>query len=196
MSYNQNKKTGDSNAEVSTIIENTKSSFFEKFAKYKMKKKILILTMLLCLIGFSKCVDHEPVNFVIPSERYCELTHNFLIGKWQLVGKSYDLNSKDGYVDVTDEGKYIEFTRIEDKKYGKFLSNMNPEEVYYIPTSPTICFYYSLDSLNKSSKLVDYYLLINTYYSPDTVRFGGNSHGWFGDNSLYREYHFVKMEDE
>jgi len=161
---------------------------------HKTKMNFFLFAALLCLFGFSGCVPE--VDIVSPEEMYCADAHNKIIGKWKLVGKSYNLHSKGGYVNLTNKDKYIEFTKNGNNKYGNFISNMQPEEAYYITTMYGIYFYFSLDSLNKSSYLADYSFCHNLYNSlPDTLILD-NGQGWFAKCSMYKVYYFMKMEDE
>ena len=159
-----------------------------------MLDKILIFTMSLCIIVFSGCMPEDNPS---PLERYDINVHNFLTGRWKLVGKSYKHYSKDGYVDITNSDKYVEFTKNGNSKYGNFLSNMYPMEAYYIPTSSIVFFYDSLKHLNKSSEsdLFDYFLLIYCAPFSDTLELG-QSYGWFNEGLPYIYYYFIKMEDE
>ena len=161
---------------------------------HKTKKKFFFAA-LLCLFGSSGCVPE--VDIVSPEEMYCADAHNKIIGKWKLVGKSYNSHSKDGYVDITDDNKYIEFTKNGNNKYGNFMSNMQPQEAYYIVTMHGIYFYFSLDSLKKSSYLFDFSYGWGTRDNTgDTLCLYSNLNDTVGFDTLYYELYFIKMEDE
>ena len=165
-----------------------------------MRKQILIITTLLCVVGLTVACNHgdDVYRFKSPVEEYLPYFHNNIIGKWKLIA----MYSNQEHFPVEND-KYIEFTKIGNNKYGLFQSNMHPEEAYYILTMMGLCFYYSFDSLYKSSKIggwdylfLDAGIAYNNPYNPfDTLRLYSRD-GWFGDNSIYTNYCFIRMEDE
>ena len=159
-----------------------------------MLDKILIFTMSLCIIVFSGCMPEDGPGS--PLEEYSADANNSLMGKWKMAMKySYRNNTLYSVEDVSDEGNYIEFTKNRNNKYGNFMSNMYPKEAYYIITRYAICFYFSLDSLNKSSHLYDYAINTSFYFRKirDTLSLRSFD-GWFGDSSIEFCYDFIKME--
>ena len=169
--------------------------------------KIILITTLLCVVGFSGC-ETDKYIFKSPIEEYNESIHKNIIGKWKLVGKSFaeyhqglDLYPPD--VDLTEENKYIEFIKIGDNRYGKYKSNMYPEEGYYVPTTFGICYYHSFNSLQDKSLKVggydyacfdDSYLHINNFKKLRLIKFSDAE--WFEDHSVYNTYYFTKTEDK
>ena len=177
-------------------------------------KKLHFLIAVFFILGLSGCDLPSGPYKIIPADHYDVNIQNAIMGKWKLVGKSIgDRNHcyvdiicsgcyRCNYTDNVEEGKYIEFSKIENEKYGVFLSNMQPEEAYYIPTFFSIYLYYSLDSLKKSSTLFNDVLEICNEYpreGSDTLQLLSasiGSSGWLGDGSEYRYYYFIKMENE
>ena len=158
--------------------------------------KIILMTALLCMMMFNTaCMycSYDDPHFT-PIEDYDADLQSKIIGKWKLVGKS--INSAEDYTDAVEDDKYIEFTKIENSVYGNYISNMAPENLYYIVTKNIgIYFYTSLDSHNIMHP--DYRIPLLQLIPNDTLflTFSVGS-GWFDDKSKYIYYFFTKMENE
>ena len=164
-----------------------------------MKKKILIITTLLCLIGVSSCeYPIEKVEIEMDSAM-----QKMIIGKWEMFGKNDALDSI-GFGGSVAPGMFITFYQD-----GSYTSNIGQETGYYIITNGSWLYFYPNKPHKDSTVFYSAAFIYgvrdkesNGYFPntiTDTLSLNGpypNQYEMFFNDANSKWFHFIRLEDE
>ena len=178
--------------------------------------KIILITALLCVVGFSSCADTDkPKDSPLKMDATWQ---NMIIGKWHYVGKcvSKESNEYIGYTDIVESDKFMEFKKNSNLNYGYFISNMLFDTAYYVVSRQNFAFdsiagvriYHFLTSIGSASIYNHnenyYFNYVYRDYSNDTLvvckpslseTLTNSFNELFQDSSEYEYYFFEKIQD-